>query len=221
MILQDGTLKTGFLIGSFTDQMVTRKAATVKSQRYYPSWIIQWGCHTTTVLHTHTHPPSETSGLENRTFTHRVSVLVPHTAAPYKLTGRGPDISASVNPGTVKLRADTWWEHTCALSLFDLGKRKFWGFITLKWVSESHSVVSNSLRPYRLYSPPGSSVHGILQARILEWVAISFSRGPSWHRDWTQVPSWHRDWTQVPYTAGRLFIFWASREVVFGFFYCS
>ena len=27
------------------------------------------------------------------------------------------------------------------------------------------------------YNPPGSSVHGILQARILEWVAISFSRG--------------------------------------------
>ena len=32
-------------------------------------------------------------------------------------------------------------------------------------------------------SPPGSSVHGILQARILEWVAISFSRGSSWLRD--------------------------------------
>ena len=31
-------------------------------------------------------------------------------------------------------------------------------------------------------SPPGSSVHGILQARILEWVAIPFSRGSSWHR---------------------------------------
>ena len=29
------------------------------------------------------------------------------------------------------------------------------------------------------YSPPGSSVHGIVQARILEWVAISFSRGSS------------------------------------------
>ena len=28
-------------------------------------------------------------------------------------------------------------------------------------------------------SPPGSSVHGIFQARILEWVAISFSKGPS------------------------------------------
>ena len=36
-------------------------------------------------------------------------------------------------------------------------------------------------------SPPGSSVHGVLQARILEWVAISFSRGSCWPRDWTQV----------------------------------
>ena len=33
-------------------------------------------------------------------------------------------------------------------------------------------------------SPPGSSVHGILQARILEWVAISFSKGSSQPRDW-------------------------------------
>ena len=36
-------------------------------------------------------------------------------------------------------------------------------------------------------SPPGSSVHGILLARILEWVAISFSRGSSRPRDRTQV----------------------------------
>ena len=36
-------------------------------------------------------------------------------------------------------------------------------------------------------SPPGSSVHGILQARILEWVAMPSSRGSSWPRDWTQV----------------------------------
>ena len=32
-------------------------------------------------------------------------------------------------------------------------------------------------------SPPGSSVHGILQARILEWIATSFSRGSSQPRD--------------------------------------
>ena len=36
-------------------------------------------------------------------------------------------------------------------------------------------------------SLPGSSVHGILQARILEWVAIPFSRESSWSRDWTWV----------------------------------
>ena len=44
-------------------------------------------------------------------------------------------------------------------------------------------------------SPPGSSVNGILQARILEWVAVSSSRGPFWPRDWTQVSC----------TAGRFF----------------
>ena len=41
-----------------------------------------------------------------------------------------------------------------------------------------------TLRPMDC-SPPCSSVHGILQARILEWVAIRSSRGSSWLRDWT------------------------------------
>ena len=36
-------------------------------------------------------------------------------------------------------------------------------------------------------SPPGSSIHGIPQARILEWVAISLARGFYWPRDWTHV----------------------------------
>ena len=51
-------------------------------------------------------------------------------------------------------------------------------------------------------SLPGSSVHRILQARILEWVAISFSRGSSWPRDRTQVSR----------IAGRCFNLWATRE---------
>ena len=38
-------------------------------------------------------------------------------------------------------------------------------------------------------SSPGSSVHGILQARILGWAAISFSRGSFWPRDWIHI-SW-------------------------------
>ena len=36
-------------------------------------------------------------------------------------------------------------------------------------------------------SSPGSSVHGVLQARILEWVAMPSSRGSSWPKDWTRV----------------------------------
>ena len=52
-------------------------------------------------------------------------------------------------------------------------------------------------------SPPGSFVHGILQARILEWVAMSFSRGSSQPRDWTQVSQ----------TAGRFFTVWATWKV--------
>ena len=36
-------------------------------------------------------------------------------------------------------------------------------------------------------SPPGSSVHRVFQTRILEWVAISFSRGSSWSRDQTHI----------------------------------
>ena len=51
-------------------------------------------------------------------------------------------------------------------------------------------------------SLPGYSVHGILQARILEWVAISFSGGSSWWRNWTQVSC----------IAGGFFINWATRE---------
>ena len=51
-------------------------------------------------------------------------------------------------------------------------------------------------------SPPGSSVHWILQARILEWVAIPFSRESSRPRDWTQVSC----------TADRFFTVWATRE---------
>ena len=42
-------------------------------------------------------------------------------------------------------------------------------------------------------SQPGSSVHGILQARILEWLAIPFSRGSFWPRDWTCVSGLQAD----------------------------
>ena len=51
-------------------------------------------------------------------------------------------------------------------------------------------------------SLPGSSLHGIFQARILEWAVISFSSRSSWPRDWTRVSC----------TAGRLSTNRASRD---------
>ena len=48
-------------------------------------------------------------------------------------------------------------------------------------------VMSYSLRPHGLCNPPRSSVHGIIQARILKSVAIFFSRGSSQPRDWTHI----------------------------------
>ena len=69
-------------------------------------------------------------------------------------------------------------------------------------------------------SQTGFSVHGIRQVRILEWVAILFSRGSSWLRDRTGVSC----------IAGRLFSIWTTRETQNGrglwqnpgeTFYCS
>ena len=64
--------------------------------------------------------------------------------------------------------------------------------------NESCSVMLDSLRPHVLYSP------GILQARILEWVASPFSRGSSQPRDWTHIS----------YNEGRFFSSWATREAL-------
>ena len=52
------------------------------------------------------------------------------------------------------------------------------------------------------YSPPGSSVHGILQARKLKWIAMPSSRGSSQPRDWTRVSC----------PARRFFNVWATRK---------
>ena len=69
------------------------------------------------------------------------------------------------------------------------------------------------------HSPPGSSVLGISKARVLEWIAISFSRGSSWPRDPTRV-------SHVSYTAGEVFTHWAIREALqepghFVFLHCT
>ena len=69
--------------------------------------------------------------------------------------------------------------------------------------SVGRSIVPDCFRPLD-YSLQGSSVHGFLQARILEWVAIPFS----WESPWP------RGWTQVSCIAGRFFTIWATREAL-------
>ena len=86
-----------------------------------------------------------------------------------------------IEPGSPALQADSFTTEP-------LGK-------PLKW-SESHSVVSDSLWSH------GHTIHGILQARILEWLAFPFSLGSSQPRDQTQVSC----------IAGVFFTIWATRE---------
>ena len=73
----------------------------------------------------------------------------------------------------------------------------------------THSSIFASRIPWTLCdcmdsNLPGSSVHGIFQARVLEGVAISFSRGSSQPRDWTQVSC----------IAGRCFTIWATKKAL-------
>ena len=78
-------------------------------------------------------------------------------------------------------------------------------FITeIKYAGKSHSVVSDSLQPHGLIHGILILIliHGILQARILEWVTIPFSRGSSQPRDRTQDS----------FIAGGFFTNWVTRE---------
>ena len=77
-------------------------------------------------------------------------------------------------------------------------------FFTIWATREALAKVNFEFFPRQAFLT-GSSVHGILQARILEWVAISFSR-------WSSRP---RDRTQISRIAGRFFTIWATRKAHF------
>ena len=99
-----------------------------------------------------------------------------------------------------------WWERHIQTPPIPSGKPKG----MFKWAewSESRSVMSDSLRPYGL-----DSVYGILQAKILEWVAVAFSRGSFQPRDQTWVFC----------IAGRFLTIWATWEgfIFYNNFKCS
>ena len=71
----------------------------------------------------------------------------------------------------------------------------------------SHVLSCSTAVPTMSYSLQSSSVHGIIQARILEWVAMPSFRGSSWPRSWTCISC-------VSCTAGRFFTHWATWEAI-------
>ena len=74
-------------------------------------------------------------------------------------------------------------------------------------VHAAHSVTQSCLtlcNPIDC-SPPGSSFHGIFQAGMLEWVAISYSRGSSGSRDWTHVSC-------ISFIGRQILYYWATWE---------
>ena len=73
---------------------------------------------------------------------------------------------------------------------------------TFQYVKETGSEVKVTQSCSTLWDSMDYTVHGILQARILEWAALPFSRGSSWPRNWTQVSC----------IADGFFTNWAIRE---------
>ena len=119
-----------------------------------------------------------------------------------------PTISSSVIPFS-------WLQSFPALRSFpmswlfgsggkDLDMTEWLYVLSLLKVKVKVKALSRVLLCDPLGSLPGSSVHGTFQAIVLEWIAISFSRGSSWPRDRTQVS----------HIVDRRLTVWATREVL-------
>ena len=93
-----------------------------------------------------------------------------------------------------------WNQISDALPKYSASKTQWWDRNRMNEVAQSCPTLCNAMD----YSLPGSSVHGIFQAIVLEWIAISFSRGSSQPRAQTQVSC----------IVDRWFTIWATREVI-------
>ena len=109
----------------------------------------------------------------------------------------------------VRLFATPWTVTYQAPQSMEFSRQEYWSGLPLpsptfsdelKWseVAQSCPTLCDPMN----CSLPGSSIHGVFQARVLEWVAISSSRGSSQPRDWTRVSR----------IAGRHFTIWATTE---------
>ena len=90
-------------------------------------------------------------------------------------------------------KSQTWLKqlrpHACSVLRYPRDvKRPFLPPAVCVWVAQLSLTLCNSMN----YSPPGSSVHRIFQARILEWAAISYSSLPQWWWSKRYSGSWLR-----------------------------
>ena len=92
----------------------------------------------------------------------------------------------------------TAWRSQMAVLVLEMSKWRF--HMCVCWVVRSCPTLCDPVE----CSPPGSSVPGISQTRILKWVAITFPRGSSRPRDQTRVS----------HVAGRVFTIWASEQTL-------
>ena len=95
------------------------------------------------------------------------------------------------SPALLLLAAWLWENTVCAHVSLSVSEAVVTRVSQMLWISCCCLVVQSCLTlcdPVD-YSPPGSSVHGILQARMLEWIAMPLSRGSSQPRGWTQAPA--------------------------------
>ena len=103
------------------------------------------------------------------------------------------------------LTSSQWGQHICAILLKKFRRNLCKGRLTLRQVCPYSFHTTRkwncwSLSHVQFFATPGS-IHGILQARIMEWVAIPFSKGSFQLRDQTQVSC----------IAGRFFAIWATK----------
>ena len=104
-------------------------------------------------------------------------------------------------------QGETLEDHPCSIAPPDIDLTLLW--IKIQFLGASLVIVVGLVPQLclTLWDPmdcslPGSSIHGTSWARILEWVAISFSRGSFLHRDWTHISC----------VGMRILYHWATRE---------
>ena len=132
-------------------------------------------------------------------------MLIPSSLAAEIVTDEGENIllkwqlKCNVFHNFLRLEGSLLWKSIFGVKKYSVGVQKSFYFI------ENSSFLNEIIILFKIivyclvanlcptlcdpmdYNPPSSPVHGISEARILEWVVISFSHGSSWPRDWTHV----------------------------------